>query len=45
MPASGTIKTAHMTIKGAVVHCGGTWVEIPTTSRGPVNQWLRRLRQ
>jgi hypothetical protein len=27
------------------IHCGGTWVEIPTASRDLINQWVRRLRR
>ncbi len=45
MPVSGRIKTTHLTIEGAVIHCGGLRVEIPTASRGLVNQWVRRRRQ
>ena len=44
-PVSGTIKTTHMTVKGHYIHCGGLWVEIPTTSRDLINQWVRRLRK
>ena len=44
-PVSGTIKTAHMTVKGHYIHCGGLWVEIPTASRDLINQWVRRLRK
>lgn len=44
-PVSGTIKTAHMTVKGHYIHCGGTWVEIPSASRDLINQWVRRLRK
>ena len=44
-PVSGTIKTTHMTVKGHYIHCGGTWVEIPTASRDLINQWVRRLRK
>jgi hypothetical protein len=43
-PVSGTIRTTHMTVKGPFIHCGGTWVEIPTASRDLINQWVRRLR-
>src|SRR5436309_718846 len=25
-PISGTIRTTHMTVRGAYVHCGGLWV-------------------
>ena len=44
-PVSGTIKTAHMTVKGHYIHCGGLWVEIPSASRDLINQWVRRLRK
>ncbi len=44
-PVSGTIKTTHMTVRGHYIHCGGLWVEIPTTSRDLINQWVRRLRK
>ena len=43
-PVSGKIKTAHMTVKGHYIHCGGLWVEIPSASRDLINQWVRRLR-
>ena len=36
-------KTTHMTVKGHYIHCGGSWVEIPTASRDLINQWVRRL--
>ena len=41
---TGTIRTTHMTVRGHYVHCGGTWVEIPSASRDLINQWVRRLR-
>ena len=44
-PVSGTIKTTHMTVKGHYIHCGGTWVEIPSASRDLINQWVRKLRK
>ncbi len=44
-PVSGTIKTTHMTVRGHYIHCGGLWVEIPTTSRELINQWVRHLRK
>ena len=44
-PVSGTIKTAHMTVKGHYIHCGGLWVELSTASRDLINQWVRRLRK
>ena len=44
-PVSGTIKTTHMTVKGHYIHCGGSWVTIPSESRELINQWVRRLRK
>ena len=44
-PVSGTIKTTHMTVRGEFIHCGGTWVELPTAGHELVNQWVRRLRK
>jgi hypothetical protein len=42
---SGTIKTNYMTVRGQLIHCGGTWVQIPSESCDLLNQWVRRLRQ
>ena len=44
-PVSGTIKTTHMTIRGQYIHCGGTWVQLPSASRELINEWVRRLRK
>ena len=44
-PVTGTIKTTHMTVKGHYIHCGGQWVELPSSSRDLLNQWVRRLRK
>jgi hypothetical protein len=41
----GTIKTTHMTVRGQLIHCGATWVEISADGRELVNQWVRRLRK
>ena len=43
-PVTGTIKTTHMTVRGHFVHCGGTWVTLPSASRDLLNQWVRKLR-
>lgn len=43
-PVAGTIRTTHMTVRGHVVHCGGTWVTLPSASRDLINQWVRKLR-
>jgi hypothetical protein len=43
-PVTGTIRTTHMTVRGHYVHCGGTWVTIPSESRELINQWVRKLR-
>ena len=44
-PITGSIKTTHMTVRGQLIHCGGTWVTLPGESRDLINQWLRRLRK
>ena len=44
-PITGSIKTTHMTVRGPLIHCGGTWVTLPGESRDLINQWLRRLRK
>jgi hypothetical protein len=44
-PITGSIKTTHMTVRGQLIHCGGTWVTLPSESRDLINQWLRRLRK
>jgi len=43
-PVTGTIKTTHMTVRGHDVHCGGTWVSLPSASRDLITQWVRKLR-
>ena len=44
-PITGSIKTTHMTVRGPLIHCGGTWVTLPGESRDLIDQWLRRLRK
>ena len=44
-PITGTIKTTHVTVRGPLIHCGGTWVTLPSESRDLINQWVRRLRK
>ncbi len=41
----GSIKTTHMTVRGQLIHCGATWVEISADGRELINQWVRRLRK
>jgi hypothetical protein len=44
-PVTGMIKTTHMTVRGPLVHCGGTWVQVASDQHELVNQWIRRLRK
>jgi hypothetical protein len=44
-PVTGSIKTTHMTVRGPLIHCGGTWVTLPSEARDLINQWVRRLRK
>ena len=44
-PVTGTIKTAHMTVKGHYIHCGGQWVRVPAAGRDLISQWVKRLRR
>jgi hypothetical protein len=45
VPVSGTIKTSHMTVRGHYIHCGGSWIQLPASSRELIDQWVRRLRK
>lgn len=44
-PITGSIKTTHMTVRGPLIHCGGSWVTLSSESRELLNQWVRRLRK
>jgi hypothetical protein len=44
-PVTGAIKTTHMTVRGPLIHCGGTWVTLSNDSRDLINEWVRRLRK
>jgi hypothetical protein len=41
---TGTLKTAHMTIRGPDVHCGGPWITLGADAREILNKWIRKLR-
>jgi hypothetical protein len=42
-PVEGTIKTTYTVLQGALILCGGTWVEVPASGVELVNRWIRRL--
>jgi hypothetical protein len=41
---TGTMKTAHMTVRGADLVYGGTWVSLESKGRDLIREWVRRLR-
>jgi hypothetical protein len=41
---SGTMKTAHVTVRGADLVYGGTWVSLEAKGRELIQKWVRRLR-
>ena len=41
---TGTMQTAHMTVRGPDLVYGGTWVNLEPTGRDLIRQWTKRLR-
>jgi hypothetical protein len=41
---TGTMKTAHVTVRGADLVYGGTWVSLEARGRDLIQQWVKRLR-
>jgi len=41
---TGTMKTAHMTVRGPDLVYGGTWVSLEAKGRDLIRQWIKRLR-
>jgi hypothetical protein len=45
IPITGTVRVAHMTIRGPEVHCGGPWITISREARDLLEGWIRHLRK
>jgi len=41
---TGTMKTAHMTVRGPDLVYGGTWVSLEAKGRDLIREWIKRLR-
>jgi len=41
---TGTMKTAHMTVRGPDLVYGGTWVSLESKGRDLIREWIKRLR-
>jgi hypothetical protein len=41
---TGTMKTAHMTVRGPDLVYGGTWVNLEPRGRELIREWIKRLR-
>ena len=44
-PVAGTIRTSYVVVQGRDLHCGGSWVSLPSESRELLDKWIRRLRR